>query len=157
VHFSALPLRAILSVLTLAGAPGLASAGAAQDRSAEETRTIESYRLTMPMLRKSLPVLSGATARSCERPSQRDPMKLSLAEMTRTLEACPTLAQSLRTAGVQPREAAILSAALLHVSRQVALRNGKVSELAPGVVRDNGLLLEKNDPEIRKLIEDRPN
>jgi hypothetical protein len=40
------------------------------------------------------------------------------------------------------------------MSRQVALRNGKGSELAPGVVRDNALLLEKNDPEIRKLTED---
>lgn len=71
--------------------------------------------------------------------------------MTRKLEACPPLAKSLRGAGVEPREAAILFAALLNVSREVALRSGKVAELPPGVVPDNALLLEQNDPEIRKL------
>ncbi len=73
--------------------------------------------------------------------------------MTRTLEACSPLAQSLRRVGVPPREAALVFAALLNVSQQVARRGGKASALPPGVVRDNAVLLEQNDPEIRKLLE----
>ena len=44
-------------------------------------------------------------------------------------------------------------AALLNVSQQVARRGGKASALPPGVVRDNAVLLEQHDPEIRKLLE----
>ena len=155
MRFSALPLRIAATVLGLSVAPGLASAAAAQGRSVEDSRAIEAYRLTMPTLRKVLPAMYGPAAERCEKPSQRDPMTLSLAEMTRTLEACPDLARSLRDAGVELREAAILSAALLNVSREVALRNGQASALPPGVVRDNALLLEQNDPEIRKLTDTR--
>jgi hypothetical protein len=148
-----LPFRAAALTLALAAAPGLAAPGAAQGRSAEDTRAIERYRLTMPMLRKVLPTMYAPGARRCEQRPQRDPMTLSLAEMTRTLEACSPVAKSLREAGVQPRDAAILYAALLNVSRQVALRGGKASALPPGAVRDNALLLEQNDAEVRKLTE----
>jgi hypothetical protein len=58
---------------------------------------------------------------------------------------------SRREAGVRPREAAIVYAALLNVSREVALRGSKTSARPPGVVRDNAMLLEQNDPEIRKV------
>ena len=53
--------------------------------------------------------------------------------------------------GEEPRDAAILYAALLTVSRKVALRGGRASALPPGVVHDNALLLEQNASEIRKL------
>jgi hypothetical protein len=150
---SSLPVRAAPLTFALAAAVGLATPGASQGRSAEDTRAIESYRLTMPMLRKVLPAMYALGARRCEQRTHRDPMTLRLAEMTRTLEACSPMAKSLREAGVQPREAAIVYAALLNVSRQVALRDGNASALPPGAVRDNALLLEKNDPEIRKLTE----
>jgi hypothetical protein len=150
---SSLPFRAAALALALAAAPGLAPPGAAQGRSAEDTEAIESYRLTMPMLRKVLPTMYAPGARRCEQRPRRDPMTLSLAEMTRTLEACSPVAKSLHEAGVRPREAAILYASLLNVSQQVARRGGKASALPPGVVRDNALLLEQNDPEIRKLTE----
>jgi hypothetical protein len=150
---SPLPFHATALTLAVVAAFGLAAPAAAQGRSAEDTRAVESYRLTMPMLRKVLPTMYAPGARSCKQQPQRDPMTLSLAEMTRTLEACSPVAKSLREAGVQPRDAAILYAALLNVSRQVALRGGNASALPPGVVRDNALLLEQNDPEIRKLTE----
>ena len=151
MDFSPLPIRVTGLALALAVAPVVASQSAAQGRSAEDTRTIESYRVTMPMLRKVLPAMYAPGAQRCEQAPHRDPMSLSLAEMTRTLEACSPVVRSLREAGVQPRHAAILYAALLNVSRQVALRGGRASALPPGVVRDNALLLEQNDFEVRKL------
>ena len=149
--FSPLRIRAAALALAFAAAPVVASPSAAQGRSAEDTRTIESYRVTMPMLRKVLPAMYAPGAQRCEQPPHRDPMSLSLAEMTRTLEACSPVLTSLREAAVRPRDAAILYAALLNVSRHVALQGGKASALPPGVVRDNALLLEQHDSEIRQL------
>lgn len=151
MRFSSVPFRAAAFTLALAAAPGLAGLGAAQGRNAKDTGTIANYRLTMPMLRKVLPATHAPGTERCEQRRHRDPASLSLAEMTRTLEACSAVVKSLRQAGVQPREAAILYAALLNVSHEVARRGGKASGLPPGVVRDNALLLEQNDPEIRML------
>lgn len=143
--------RAIAVALAFAAVPGLGSPVAAQARSAEDTRTIDTYRLTMPILRKVLPAMHAPGAQTCEKRRDRDPSSLSLAQMTATLERCTPVTRSLREAGVQTRDAAIAYAVLLHVSRQVALRGGKATALPPGVVRDNALLLEQNDSEIRKL------
>lgn len=151
MDFSPLPIRVTALALALAAAPVVAAQSPAQGRSAEDTRAIESYRVTMPMLRKVLPAMYAPGAQGCEQRPHRDPMSLSLAEMTRTLEACSPVLHSLREAAVRPRDAAILYAALLNVSRQVALRGGKASALPPGAVRDNALLLEQNDSEIRRL------
>jgi hypothetical protein len=144
-------LRAALLAFGLAAAPGLASPGAAQGRSAEDTRMIESYRLTMPMLRKMLPAMHEMGTVRCGEHRPSDPHSLSLAEMTRRLEACSPVVTSLRQAGVQPRDVALVFAALLNVSRELGRRGGQASAVPPGVVRDNALLLERNDSEIRKL------
>jgi hypothetical protein len=152
MRLSSLPFRVAAFGLVLVAASVLTSVAAAQGRSAEDTRTITGYRLTMPMLRKVLPAMYAPGARSCEPSRRSDPALLSLAQMTRKLESCSPVAKSLERVGVQPREAAVIYAALLNVSQQVARRGGKASELPPGVVRDNALLLEQNDPEIRKLI-----
>jgi hypothetical protein len=151
VRLSSLPIRAAALTLALAAAPALSAPSAAQERSGEDTRAIDAYRLTMPMLRKVLPAMSAFDTVRCERPRHNEVSSLSLPEMTRKLEACAPVVQSLRKAGVTPRDAALLFAALLNVSRQVALRGGKASALPPGVMRDNALLLEQNDPEIRNL------
>jgi hypothetical protein len=150
---TALPFRAAALTLALAAAPGLAASGAAQGRSPEDTRTIASYRLTMSMLRKVVPAMYAPGGDSCKKPRQSDVSSLSLAQMTRTLETCSPVLTSLKQAGVRPREAALLYAALLNVSQEVARRGGSAEALPPGVVRDNALLLEQNDPEIRKLTE----
>lgn len=153
MRLTPLPFRAAAFGLVLLAAPVMTSAGAAQGRSAEDTRTIEGYLLTMPMLRKALPAMYQPGARSCQPSRRSDPATQSLAQMTRTLEACSAVAESLERAGVQPHEAAVVFAALLNVSQQVARRGGKASALPPGVVRDNALLLEQHDPEFRKLLE----
>jgi hypothetical protein len=146
-----LVLRAVVLALGLSAAPGLAAPCAAQGRSAEDTRAVEAYRLTMPMLRKVLPTMRALGTARCEERHRRDPHSLGLAEMTRKLEACPPVMQSLRRAGVRASDAALLFAALLHTSRELGRRGGRIAALPPGVTRDNAVLLEQNDSEIRKL------
>ena len=143
------PSRSI--VLTLAGALLLVSPAAAQGRSADDMKAIDRYRLTMPVLRKVLPALYAPGAQSCSRPKERDPNSLSIAEMTRSLERCAPVMQALARAGVPARDAAIVFGSLLRTGQRVALQSGRVTALPPGVARDNALLLEQNDPEIRKL------
>lgn len=142
--------RAAGLVLALAVAQGAAPL-AAQERSAEDTRTIDAYRLTMPVLRKVLPALYAPGAAGCERRKDRDPRTLSLTEMTAMLEQCPPVLRALGQAGVKPGDAALVLASLLRTGEQVALRSGNARALAPGAVRDNALLLEEHDAELRKL------
>jgi hypothetical protein len=151
MRLSPLRLRVAALALVLAAPPGLAARAAAQGRSAEDTTTIDSYRLTMPVLRKVLPALYAPGAQSCARAKDTDPNTLSIAEMTGSLERCAPVMQSLKRAGVPARDAAIAFASLLRTGQQVAMRGGNASALPPGVLRDNVLLLEQNDPELRRL------
>lgn len=145
---SLLAFRAVLLALGLAATPRLASA---QGRSAEDAKAIATYRLTMPMLRKVLPALREMATASCQERRRTDPDSLSLAEMTRRVKACPPVMQSLRQAGVEAADAALLYAALLHTGHELARRGGEAAKLPPGVTRDNALLLEQHEPELRKL------
>lgn len=147
---TSIPTAAVLA-LTLSGAFTLVAPAAAQGRSVADTKAIDRYRLTMPVLRKVLPALYAPGARSCPRAKDRDPNSLSLAEMTQSLERCAPMMQALARAGVPAREAAIVFGSLLRTGQRVAMQSGRASALPPGVARDNALLLEQNDPEIRKL------
>ena len=133
----------------------MAPVAAAQGRSPADTRLVESYRLTMPMLRKVLPALNAPGAQSCPRDT-RDPRTLSLAEMAQMIERCAPMAQATRRAGVPSREAALVMASLYRTAEAVAIRRGNVSAVDPGPLRDNALLMQQNDAEIRRLTgEDR--
>jgi hypothetical protein len=143
--------RAAVLGLALAAAPGLASTGAAQGRSAADVRTVEGYRLTMPVLQKVLPALYAPGAQGCPQERDRDPRSLGLAEMARLLERCGPIVQALKRAGVPTRDAAIVLASVYRTSEEVALRGGKASAVPPGVLRDNALLLQR--PEIRRITE----
>jgi hypothetical protein len=143
--------RRIALVLALLGASLHARAAVAQGRSAADARIIDGYRLTLPVLRKVLPALYAPGAGSCPRDPGRDPHTMSIADMTRMLELCAPVAQALKTAGVPVRGGAIVLASLLRTAREAALHSGDASAIAPGVLRDNALLLERNDPEIRRL------
>lgn len=146
------PFRRIAGLaLAIAAIQGALLPLRGQGRSPEDTRTVDGYRLTMPTLRKVLPALYAEGADTCERRKDRDPHTLSLAEMTGTLERCAPILRALARADVTPREAALVLASLLRTGQQVALRGGKATELPPGVLRDNALLLERNDPELRRL------
>ena len=144
------PLRAALA-LALLGASLQPRAAAAQGRNAKDARIIDGYRLTMPVLRKVLPALYAPGAQSCPRDRGRDPHTMSIADMVRMLERCAPVMQALRKAGVPARDGAIVFASLLRTAKEVALHAGDATAVAPGVLRDNALLLERNDPEIRRL------
>jgi hypothetical protein len=147
----ALAFRAAVLAFWLSACAGVASSAAAQGRSAEDARAIEGYRLTMPMLRKVLPAMVAVGAERCQKRRPGNPDSLGLAELTRRLEACSPVVRSLQQAGVKTGDAALLFAALLHAGHESARRGGRASSLPPGAVRDNALLLEQNDAEIRRL------
>lgn len=150
--FTHRPFRRMAGLaLAIAAVQGALLPLTAQGRSAEDARTVDAYRLTMPTLRMVLLALYAGGAETCERQKGRDPHTLSIAAMTRSLERCAPVLQALERAEVTPREAAIVFASLLRTGQQVALRGGKATALPPGVLRDNALLLEQNDPEIRRL------
>ncbi len=144
--------HALLAVL-----PGLviARVAPAQVRSAEDTKVIDGYRLTMPVLRKVLPALNAPGAAGCPRDRSRDPHAMSIADMVRSLERCQPVVESLTRAGVSVRDGALVFASLLRTAKEVALHSGSSSAIAPGVLRDNALLVERNDPEIRRLTTSR--
>jgi hypothetical protein len=104
----------------------------------------------MPMLRKVLPALSAPGAQSCPRDT-RDPRTLSLAEMAQMIDRCAPMTQALRRAGVPSREAALVMASLYRTAEAVALRSGDATAVDPGPLRDNALLMQQNDAELKRL------
>ncbi len=141
---------ALALAIALLPSAALAQSPAPQGRSPADARLIESHRLAMPMLRKVLPALAAPGARSCPREG-RDPRQLSLAEMAQMLDRCAPTAQALRRAGVPSREAALVLASLYRTAEAVAIRGGDVNAVNPGALRDNALLMQQNDAEIKRL------
>ena len=141
---------ALALVLALLPSTMLAPSADAQGRSAADTKIVESYRLTMPVLRKVLPALYAPGAQSCPRDS-RDPRSLSLAEMAQMIERCAPMAEVLRRAGVPSREAALVMASMYRTAEAVAIRRGDVNAVDQGPLRDNALLMKQNDAEIKRL------
>lgn len=127
----------------------LASVATAQGRSAADTRTVDGYRLTLPVLRKVLPALYAPEAQDCPR-DRRDPRTLGLAEIAQMIERCPASVQALKRAGVTSREAALVTASLYRTMEAVAIRRGDVNAVDQGPLRDNALLLET--PEVKRLM-----
>ena len=122
----------------------------AQGRSPADTRIVESYRLTMPMLRKVMPALYSPGAESCPR-DRRDPRTLSLAEMAQMIDRCVPMTQALRRAGVPSREAALVMASIYRTAEAVAIRRGDANAVDQGPLRDNALLMQQNDAELKRL------
>lgn len=150
------PHRLALALgLALLPSTMLAPTLAAQGRSPADTRLVEGHRLTMPVLRKVLPALYAPGAASCPR-DRRDPRTLSLADMAQMIERCAPMAQALGRAGVPSREAALVMASVYRTAEAVAIRRGDASAVDQGPLRDNALLLQQNDPEIKRLTGENP-
>ena len=75
-RFALRQFGAAVLALTLSEASTLVSPVAAQGRNVEDTKAIDRYRLTMPVLRKVLPALYAPGARNC--PRAKDSIAFSL-------------------------------------------------------------------------------
>ena len=139
--------RALVLVLALFIAP---AASLAAQRSAEDARIIDGYRLTMPVLRKVLPALKAAPP-GCKAAEVRDVQTLSIKQMTRMLDECYPVSTALQSAGISARDAAIVFGSMMRTAQAVALQGGKAGALSAGPLRDNALLMEQNDAELRRL------
>lgn len=136
--------------LALLASSLIAPVATAQGRSPADARIIDGYRLTMPMLRKVLPALYAPGAQSCPRDT-RDPRTLGIAEMAQMIDRCAPMAQALRRAGVPAREGALVMASLYRTAAAVAIRRGDANAVDQGPLRDNALLMQQNDAEIKRL------
>jgi hypothetical protein len=151
--------RPALAGLVLAGLLS-ASGAAAQGRSSAASAEGEDYRLTMPILRKALPVLSGAEAdKGCRRPREegRDVRTMSVAEMVTHLENCPVARTAAADQGLSLRDLALVAKSIMLASHRMAteesakVSGGTAAPLPPGALRDNVALLRQNEAELERL------
>jgi hypothetical protein len=152
--------RTALPVLVFAGLLLTASGAAAQGRSSAAAAEGADYRLTMPILRKALPVLSGAEAeKGCRRPREegRDVRSMSVAEMVTHLKGCPVARSAAADRGLSLRDLALVSKAIMLASYRMAteesakVSGGTAAPLSPGALRDNVALLRQNEAELERL------
>jgi hypothetical protein len=124
------------------------------------SRDGEDYRLTMPTLRKALPVLYAAGAdEECRRPGEedRDVRAMSLAEMEQRLQGCPPIRNGAAAGGISLRELALVFRAIMLTSYRLAQEEGAKATggtappLSPGALRDNVALWRQNEAEIARL------
>ena len=152
-----------IACLALSGLPLAAcDAGAQRQPSAASTEG-EDYRLTMPTLRKALPVLYAAEAeKECRQPGEedRDVRAMSIAEMEERLEGCPPIRRSAAVRGIALRELALVFQAIMLTSYRLAQEEGSKANgrtappLPPGALRENVALWRQNEAEIARLSDD---
>lgn len=120
---------------------------------------VETYRLTMPTLRKVLPALSQPQVRGCEKGKNEtlDPATMPLADITARLERCAPMRDAIAKSGVSTREAALTLAALARASKRFTEEEsakavgGQAPPLPPGVLKDNLTLIRENETELGRL------
>lgn len=149
-----------LACLALSGLPLAAcDAGAQREPLAASTDGVD-YRLTMPTLRKALPVLYAAGAeQECRRPGERDRdvRAMSLAEMEQRLEGCPPIQRGAAARDISVRELALVFKAIMLTSYRLAQEEGAKATggtappLPPGALRDNVALWRQNEAELTRL------
>ena len=152
-----------LACLALSGLPLAAcDAGAQRQPSAASTEG-EDYRLTMPTLRKALPLLYTVEAeQECRRPGEgdREVRAMSLAEMEQRLEGCPPIRRGAAARGISHRELALVFKAIMLTSYRLAQEEGAKASggtappLPPGALRDNVALWRQHEAEIAQLSGD---
>jgi hypothetical protein len=162
---SPLMLRTIVRTLVSLALPvlPLAACDADAQRQASASAEAEHYRLTMPTLRKALPVLYAPGAKTqCARPDEefRDVAAMSVAEMQKRLEECPPVQRAAAAQGVSLRELALVYKAIMLASYRMAeeeiakASGGTAAPLPPGALRDNVALLRQNEAELGRLSGD---
>jgi hypothetical protein len=149
-----------LACLALSSLPLAACDAGAQRQSSAVSREGEDYRLTMPTLRKALPVLYTAGAEEeCRQPGEedRDVRSMSLAQMEQRLAGCPPIQRGASAQGISLQELALVFKAIMLTSYRMAQEEsakatgGTAPPLPPGALRDNVALWRDNEPEIARL------
>jgi hypothetical protein len=118
------------------------------------------YRLTMPVLRRALPVLYTPRAKTeCAKSLEqfRDVRAMSVAEMEKLLSECPPIQKAAAAQGISSRELAQVSKALTSTAHRMAeeesakASGGSAAPLPPGALRDNVALVRQNEAELGRL------
>jgi hypothetical protein len=151
-----------LACLALSGLPLAACNADAQRQPSAASAEGDDYRLTMPTLRKALPVLYAPEAdRECRRPGEtdRDVAAMSIAELEKRLETCPPIRRAAAAHSISIRELALVYKALMPAFYRMAQEEsakateGTAPPLAPGALRDNVALMRQNEAELARLSE----
>ena len=151
--------RGLAALVALCAGLAAPSRAYPQGDAQADARAIESYRLTMPVLRKVLPALYHPDAGACEKGKNenRDPSRMPLAEMTARLEECAPVRNAVRRSGLSTREAALTLAALVRASKRSAeeesakAAGGQAPATGPGPLKDNVRLIRDNEAELGRL------
>ena len=134
----------------------------AQSRPLPSTADPGEFRLTMPLLRKALPILHAPGAEEeCHQAGEesRDLLAMSLAQVEQRMAECPPIRKAAAAQKASLRELALTYKTLLIASYRIAeeeiakARGGTAAPLPPGAVRDNVALLRANDAEVARLSE----
>lgn len=152
-----------LVALALPALP-LAACDANAQRQQQPTSTEgDDYRLTMPVLRKALPVLYAPEAKKecAEQESElRDVRAMGVGQMEKLLDQCPPAKRGAAEAGISTRELAqVWKALTLAIYRMAEEENAKVrggtaTPLPPGALRDNVALFRQNEAELARFSGD---
>jgi hypothetical protein len=120
----------------------------------------DNYRLSLPVLRKALPILylpEAKTACDQHEAEYRDVRSMTVARMQELLDQCAPLKRAAAAQGLTTHELALVSKALTLAAYRMAdeesakLSDGNAAPLPAGALHDNVALLRANDAELRKL------
>ena len=160
---SAFPFRTAvraLACLALSGLPLAACDADAQRQPSAASAGVEDYRLTMPVLRKALPVLYAPEAQGkCRRPGEEmsEVAAMSITEMETRLEACEVIRGGAAAQGISLRELALVSKAIMLASYRMAQEEsakatGRTAPpLPPGALADNVAVMRQHEAELARL------
>ena len=148
----------MLAGLVFCGLMVCSSSAAAQ----QQAGTTSDYRLTMPMLRKALPVLYAAGKERCtqRQRSAQEIADMAIAQMEAELEGCAPIQRAAAAHGVGTRELAQVSKALLQAGHRMAdeesakATGGTAALLPAGALRDNVALLRQHEAELGRIIKE---
>ncbi len=146
----------LTTILALAAAPP----ATAQSYRPSGPPGAERFKLTLPALRKVMPILQADRQGQCEKREERqNPFGMTLAEMAALLERCEPIRGALAKAGVSSEEAASVLGAFMYAGRRLteeesALAMGNsAAPLPAGPLKDNVALLRENEAELRRLTQ----
>jgi hypothetical protein len=149
-----------LACLAFSGLPLAACNADAQRQPSAASAEVDDYRLTMPTLRKALPVLYAPEAQGkCRRPGEeaREMAAMSITELEKRLEACPVIRSGAAAQSISIRELALISKAIMLASyrwgqEESAKAAGRTApQLPPGALADNVAVMRENEAELARL------